>query len=90
MAKDRMLILHFVDGNKLSFDFPEQTGIAAGKQIKFEDFLKGNHLVVEVEGSLLVFPVHNIKYIQLTLPGKGFDASSIRLPPHTIRGAVIR
>ena len=30
MAKDRMLILHFVDGNKLSFDFPEQTGIAAG------------------------------------------------------------
>ena len=90
MAKDRMLILHFVDGNKLSFDFPEQTDIAAGKQIKIEDLLKGNHLVVEVEGSLLIFPVHNIKYIQLTLPGKGFDTSSIRLPPHTIRGAVIR
>lgn len=88
MAKDRMLILHFVDGNKLSFDFPEQTGIAAGKQIKFEDFLKGNHLVVEVEGSLLIFPVQNIKYIQLALPGKGVDAS-VRLPPHTIRGAVI-
>ena len=89
MATDRMLIVHFVDGNKLSFDFPEQTSIAAGKQIKFEDLLKGNHLVVEVEGSLLVFPVHNIKYIQLTLPGKGVDAS-VRLPPHTIRGAVIR
>ena len=88
MAKDRMLIVHFVDGNKLSFDFPEQTDIAAGKQIKIEDLLKGNHLVVEVEGSLLVFPVHNIKYIQLTLPGKGVDAS-VRLPPHTIRGAVI-
>ena len=89
MAKDRMLIVHFVDGNKLSFDFPEQTSIAAGKQIKFEDLLKGNHLIVEVEGSLLIFPVHNIKYIQLTLPGKGVDAS-VRLPPHTIRGAVIR
>lgn len=89
MAKDRMLIVHFVDGNKLSFDFPEQTSIAAGKQIKFEDLLKGNHLIVEVEGSLLIFHVHNIKYIQLTLPGKGVDAS-VRLPPHTIRGAVIR
>ena len=62
MAKDRMLILHFVDGNKLSFDFPEQTEIAAGKQIKIEDLLKGNHLVVEVEGSLLIFPVHSSRH----------------------------
>lgn len=88
MSKSRMLILHFIDGNKLSFDFPEQTGAAAGKQLKFEDFLKGNHLVVEVEGSLLIFPVHNIKYIQLTLPETGADAM-VRLPAHTIRGAVI-
>ena len=88
MEKDRMLTLHFVDGTKLSFDFPEQTKIAAGKQLRLEEFMKGNHLLVEADGSLLIFPVANIKYIQMS-SAFGVIDPNVKLPNAAIRGATI-
>jgi len=88
---DRVLTLHFIDGSKLAFDFPEQTANEAARQIKLADFMTSKHLVVEAEGSVMVFPVANIKYIALSLPtlsGKGGARSA--LPKHAIVGARIR
>ncbi len=88
---DRVLTLHFIDGSKLAFDFPEQTANEAARQIKLADFMTSRHLVVEAEGSVMVFPVANIKYIALSLPtlsGKGSARNA--LPKHAIVGARIR
>jgi hypothetical protein len=86
---DRIATLHFVDGSKLSFDFPEQTSNAAGRQIKLADFLAGKHLVVEAEGQLFVFPVTSIKYIAFSLPGVSKQALGA-LPRHALVGARVR
>lgn len=86
---DRVLTLHFVDGSRLAFDFPEQTSHPAARQFKVADFLVSKHLIVEAEGSVLIFPVTSIKYIALSLPispRKGAAA----LPRHAIIGARIR
>jgi hypothetical protein len=86
---DRVLTLHFVDGSKLSFDFGEQAGSPAARKIKLDDFMTAQHLVVEAEGSVLVFPVSSIKYMAFSTPllEQGVAAA---LPRHAIVGARIR
>lgn len=89
MSKDRILTIHFIDGTKLAFDFPEQGPNAAAKQIKLQEFFAGKHLVVESDEGLLIFPVANIKYIAL----RGPDSASwtgAGLPKSAIRGAMLR
>ncbi len=88
MTHDRTMTLHFNDGSKIQFEFPEQAPNSAAKQIKLADFMTSKHVVIEAEGSVLLFPIGNIKYIQLnafySTPGK-FPG----LPKHTITGARI-
>lgn len=88
MTRDRTLTLHFNDGSKLTFEFPEQAPNAAAKQIKLTDFMTSKHVVVEAEGNLLIFPIANIKYIALSGAGAG-PAKSPGLPKHAILGARI-
>ena len=85
---DRVLTLHFIDGTKLAFDFQEQTASAAARQFKVADFLVSKHLIIEAEGSVLIFPITSIKYMALSMPTprKGTAA----LPRHAIVGARIR
>lgn len=87
---DRILTLHFIDGSKLTFEFPEQVSNAIARKLKLEDLLSGETLVVEAEGSLLIFPATSIKYMALSAPlmrAKEFAAS---LPRQAILGATIR
>ena len=86
---DRALTLHFIDGSKLTFDFGALTPNAAARQIKLADFMTSKHLVVEAEGSLLIFPVANIKYMALSGSG-GKANTTTQLPKHAITGARIR
>ena len=81
------LTLHFIDGTKLSLDFPEQANNSAARKIKLDDFLTSKHLIVEAEGSVLIFPVANIKYIALTNPMLGSRGKAPSLPRHAILGA---
>jgi hypothetical protein len=83
---DRILTLHFVDGSKLSFDFPEQGANAAARQMKLADFLTSNHLVVEAEGTVMMFPIANIKYMSFTAPMLRAKDGSRSLPRHAITG----
>jgi len=87
----RILTLHFVEGSKISFEFPEQTANPAARQIKLSDFMTSKHLVIEAEGTVMMFPVNNIKYLQFSLPmlaTKGAKKAS--LPRHAILGARVR
>ena len=89
MKNDRILTIHFVDGSKLSFEFPEQAANAAAKQMKVADFMAAKHLVVDSDGGLLIFPVVNIKYMSLRGPAGAFWKEAT-LPKGTIKGARIR
>jgi hypothetical protein len=85
-----ILTLHFVDGSKLSFDFPEQSANATARQMKLADFMTSKHLVIEAEGSVMVFPVANVRYIALSVPMLSSKGGAAALPRHAIVGARIR
>lgn len=89
MERTRSMTLHFTDGTKITFDFPEQTTNIAGKNLCIEDFLSNDSVLIENEGNLLVFPMHNIKYVQFAA-SEAFDLDVVKLPRSLIRGATIR
>lgn len=82
-----VLTLHFIDGTKISLDFPEQASNSAARKIKLDDFLVAKHLIVEAEDSVLIFPVANIKYIALATPMLPSKGKAVSLPRHAILGA---
>ena len=87
---DRILTLHFIDGSRLSLEFPEQTKLASAKQMKVADLLAARQLLIEAEGSLLVIPVANIKYMSLSIPSLPARGATSVLPRQTLLGARIR
>ena len=84
MTRDRAMTIHFMDGTKVSFDFPAQEANASGSALLIDEILKHQHLLVEAEGGLLIYPVTNIKSIQLTNLSGGGGAVA---PKNLIRGA---
>jgi hypothetical protein len=87
---ERILTLHFIDGTKLSLAFAEQGMNSAARKLKVEKLMASKHLVVEAEGSVMIFPVANIKYMALSLPALGPKATREVLPSFAITGARIR
>ena len=88
MANERGLTINFMDGSKLSYGFPEQGANAAAKQLKLEELMKNPFVIVLADGVLTLFPMVNIKSIQL--PVDDADADKVRLPAHTIRNATLK
>ncbi|MEZ5446883.1 MAG: hypothetical protein R3F45_14045 [Gammaproteobacteria bacterium] len=88
MTRDRILTLHFTDGTSMSFDFPEQTTHAVAKRLKIEDFLNSSNVIVEADGSVMIFPMANIKYIQVMPPG-GIPDEILRGVQRIIVGAAV-
>ena len=87
---ERTVTLHFIDGTKLSLEFPHQGGNPAARKLKIGDFLASQHLVIEAEGSVLVCPIANIKYMSFT--SQLLDTKEITdvLPATAIVGASVR
>lgn len=85
MTSLRFITIEFMDGTRRKFSFPEQAKDVAVKQIKLDDFFKSRSLVMAVEGRLNIFPIDNIKSIELSTPGG--EVKGFRVPPHTIHGA---
>jgi hypothetical protein len=82
MAEDVRMNIHFTDNTTLSLVFPK---VADSKTLsnRIESLLKDQYLMVEVEGSVMMFPFNNVKYIQ-TQPAPD------PLPQNIIRGARIQ
>jgi len=87
---ERTVTLHFIDGTKLSLEFPEQSGSPTARKLKMSDFLAGQHVVIEAEGSVLICPMANIKYMSFTTPTLDTKDMKEALPRHAIVGAAIR
>ena len=89
-APERTVTLHFIDGTKLSLEFPEQVDNTAVRKMKIADLMASNHLVIEADGAVLVCPTANIKYMSFSAPYMDSKAMSEVLPRHAIIGARIR
>jgi hypothetical protein len=80
------MIIHFMDGTNVSFAFPAQETNNFGSTLAIEELMKSPFLLVEADGALLLYPVANIKSIQLTnLTGVGQTVT----PKGLIRGATV-
>ena len=68
MTKQDMgtLVIRFIDGTevKLQYDRLPQDDVSLVARI--EEALNANHLLVEVEGKLVVYPFHSIKAIEVS------------------------
>ena len=83
MAEDRYLTIYFMDGSEMSLAFPKQQGNPLLLAKRIQEALDANHLAIETEGELLVFPKTGIKYLQMSpIPEE--------LPETIIRGAKIQ
>lgn len=82
MSEEARLTIHFTDGTQLTLRYPqpERADPALGSRI--EALLEHQYFMVEVEGSVMLFPFTNIKYIQA-------HPAPHPLPPNIIRGARI-
>jgi hypothetical protein len=89
MSHDRTMTLHFNDGSKMTFEFPEQAKSAAAKQIKLSEFVSSKNILVEAEGQLMVFPMTSIKYIAFNSAAPGGTKGMV-LPKQSIIHARIR
>jgi hypothetical protein len=87
---ERILTLHFVDGSKLSFSFDAQGANNAARKLKIDKLMASKHVVIEAEGSVMIFPVVNVKYMSLSMPPLDKRGATEILPSHAITGAKIR
>jgi hypothetical protein len=83
MAKTVKAVVFFMDGTRIVLSYPQQAGTTPATIIaSVKKALEADKLVVEVDDSLMVVPMRNIKYIQITPKP---DA----LPSGVLRGAKV-
>lgn len=82
MANERGIRIYFNDGSSLSLAFPKQMDNPYARAVATEEVMKRRILTVEADGSLLVIPFENIKYLAV------YPASH-PLPKHSIEGATV-
>ena len=79
MAQEVTGTIHFMDGSKISLRWPRQAG--TGSQIialNVKKALEVDRILVEIDGSLLLIPLRNVKYIQITPSPKELPAGVLR------------
>lgn len=80
MESQKSLVIRFVDGSMVSFNFDKQVQDPMQLVKSIDNTLKQPYMSVEAEGALHLYPRENIKSIQVyPCPEK--------LPDYTIRGA---
>jgi hypothetical protein len=74
--------IFFMDGTKMTLKWPRKTEEATTISSRIKAALELDKLMVEVDGDMLIIPMRNIKYIQIT-------PAPITLPEGVIRGAKV-
>ena len=60
-------MIFFMDGTKMSLSWPRQAGIDPTTiATSVKTALDNDKIMVEIDGTLLVIPTRNIKYLQLS------------------------
>jgi hypothetical protein len=67
MTEKANAVIHFMNGTIIVIDYPEQAGSdPATIASNVKKALDKDKIIVEADGSLLVIPVNNIKYVATT------------------------
>jgi len=75
------LTVFFLDGTKVTFRYPRQSGTDAATILaNVKKAIEADKLVVEADGDLLVIPFKSVKYVQLS-------PAPARLPSGILRQA---
>ena len=61
-----ILVIRFVDGTEERFEYARLPQDDASLVARIEEALDAKHLLVEVEGKLIVYPFHSIKAIEVS------------------------
>lgn len=77
----RLLTIHFMDGTRQQFMVPRQVADAWGQVRKLQMVLDRPQLCVETSTGLVVYPMVNIKSLELSGP------AAEALPEFVVRGA---
>ena len=75
------LIIHFTDGTSLDAAAPQETDPAQVLQ-NVQRAMEADKIMLEMDGGLLLIPLNNVKYIQLS-------PSPDTLPDGVIRGVTL-
>jgi hypothetical protein len=65
MPQKNNMVIQFMDGTKVVYDFPEQSDDSSSLATRYKEILDMQYIVVEAEGAIQFYPVANIKSIQL-------------------------
>jgi hypothetical protein len=60
------LTIRFIDGTEERFEYARLPQDDVSLVARFEEALNSNHLLIEVEGKLIIYPFHNIKAIEVS------------------------
>lgn len=83
MATSRFLTVHFIDGSEISVTFPKQGGNPLLLAKRVQEAIDARQLSIEIDGQLLVIPMANIKYMQMS-------PSPEELPESVILGGALK
>jgi hypothetical protein len=78
------LTVFFLDGTKVSYVYPRQSGSDQAAIVNtVKKAIDAERLVLEVDGDLVVIPIRSVKYIQVS-------PAPPHLPSGILRGARLR
>ena len=67
MSTDVITTIFFTDSSKMTLSWPKQAGEDASMiAMSVRKALEQDKLAIEVDGELIVIPMQNVKYIQIT------------------------
>ena len=65
MTDHRGITIYFTDGSKMSLDFPKQSPSEMAAMLKLSDVLSKRYMLFETDGTLMMVPFENVKYVQV-------------------------
>ena len=65
MTQKRNMVIHFMDGTRLSYYFPKQVDANQSVINRMKKIMDNPFLIVESDGAVSFYPTSNIKSIQL-------------------------
>jgi hypothetical protein len=79
MGSYARMTVHFMDGTRMGVRYPRQSGTdAATIASTVKRAIDADKLVLEVDNDLLVIPVRNIKYVQVSPAPSHLPANVLR------------
>ena len=82
MAANLSLVIHFIDGSRLSCEFPKQSEDPMRVLRNVRRAMESDKIALELEGQLLLVPTANVKYLSVS-------PSPDPLPEGVVRGGVL-